>query len=74
MQARCLRYEEVNKMPTIFFYGPPLDMEKKREMVKAFTQKASELTGLPEHAFVVYLRPCEQENVGVGGVLLADRG
>ena len=60
-------------MPTIFFYGPELDIEKKREMVKAFTQKASELTGLPEQAFVVYLRPSEHENVGVGGSLLVDR-
>ncbi len=60
-------------MPTIFFYGPELELEKKREMVKAFTQKASELTGLPEQAFVVYLHACARENVGVGGVLLSER-
>ncbi len=59
-------------MPTIFFYGPELEKEKKRELVKSFTQKASELTGIPEQAFVVYLRPSERENVGVGGKLLAD--
>ncbi len=59
-------------MPTIFFYGPELEKEKKRELVKSFTQKASELTGLPEQAFVVYIRPSERENVGVGGKLLSD--
>lgn len=60
-------------MPTIFFYGPELELEKKRELVKSFTQKASELTGLPEQAFVVYLRPSDHEHVGVGGTLLVDR-
>ena len=60
-------------MPTIFFYGPELETEKKRELVKSFTQKASELTGLPEQAFVVYLQSSGPENVGVGGTLLSDR-
>jgi 4-oxalocrotonate tautomerase len=60
-------------MPTIFFYGPQLDPEKKREMVKAFTKSASEATGIPESAFVVYLRSVEHEDVSVGGVLLADK-
>lgn len=61
-------------MPTIFFYGPRLDPDKKRELVRAFTRKASELTGIPESAFVVYLKPSDPEDVGVGGELLADRG
>lgn len=60
-------------MPTIFFYGPELDKEKKRELVASFTKKASELTGLKESAFVVYLITAGHENVGVGGQLLADR-
>ncbi len=59
-------------MPTIFFYGPELEADKKRELVKSFTQKASELTGLPEQAFVVYLRPSDRGNVAVGGKLLTD--
>ncbi len=57
-------------MPTIFFYGPELDRDKKRELISSFTQKASELTGISESAFVVYLRPSDRENVGVGGKLL----
>ena len=60
-------------MPTIFFYGPELDDEKKRELIKSFTESASKLTGIDEGAFVVYLRPSSTDNVGVGGELLRDK-
>ena len=60
-------------MPTFFFYGPELDAEKKRELIKSVTDKASELTGIDKSAFVVYLRPGSPDNVGVGGELLRDR-
>jgi 4-oxalocrotonate tautomerase len=60
-------------MPTIFFYGPKLEKEKSREMVRSFTETASRLTGIQPPAFVVYLRESSPENVGVGGELLEDR-
>jgi len=60
-------------MPTIFFYGSKLDKEKKREMIKSFTETASKVTGIDKSAFVVYLRESTPENVGVGGELLEDR-
>jgi 4-oxalocrotonate tautomerase len=60
-------------MPTIFFYGPKLEKEKKRDMIKSFTETASRLTGIDKSAFVVYLRESSPENVGVGGELLEDR-
>jgi len=60
-------------MPTIFFFGPELDIEKKRDLVQSFTDKASELTGIDKSAFIVYLRPTQRDNVGVGGTLLSDR-
>jgi len=60
-------------MPTIFFYGPKLDQEKSREMIKDFTETASRLTSIEKSAFVVYLRESTPENVGVGGELLEDR-
>jgi 4-oxalocrotonate tautomerase len=60
-------------MPTIFFYGPKLDKEKRREMIKSFTETASRLTGIEKPAFVVYLIESHPENVGVGGELLEDR-
>ena len=60
-------------MPTIFFYGPKLDKEKSREMVKGFTETASKVTGIDKSSFVVYLRETSHESVGVGGELLADK-
>ena len=60
-------------MPTIFFYGPKLEKEKKKELIKSFTQTASQATGLPEQAFVVYLREVDREDVGVGGELLSEK-
>ncbi len=60
-------------MPTIFFYGPELDKEKSRGMIRSFTDTASRLTGIDRSAFVVYLRASSPENVGVGGELLEDR-
>ncbi len=59
-------------MPTIFFYGPELDVEKKRELIKSFTETSSKLTGIEKSAFVVYLRPGSPDNVGVGGELLSE--
>jgi 4-oxalocrotonate tautomerase len=60
-------------MPTIFFYGPKLEKERKRDMIKSFTETASRLTGIDKSAFVVYLLESSPENVGVGGELLEDR-
>lgn len=60
-------------MPTIFFYGPDLEQEKKRELVRSFTEAASKATGIDKSAFVVYLRKSMPDEVGVGGELLADR-
>ncbi len=60
-------------MPTIFFYGPELDNEKKKELIKSFTETASKLTGIDKSAFVVYLRASSLDNVGVGGELLKER-
>lgn len=60
-------------VPTIFFYGPELEQEKKRELIGSFTEAASKATGIDKSAFVVYLRKSMPDEVGVGGVLLSDR-
>ncbi|MBI2934016.1 MAG: 4-oxalocrotonate tautomerase [Chloroflexi bacterium] len=60
-------------MPTIFFYGPRLEPDKRREMVRSFTETASKLTGIEKRAFVVYLKETDLDCVGVGGELLCDR-
>jgi len=60
-------------MPTIFFYGPEMEVEKKRELIKEFTEAASKATGIDQSAFVVYLRNSKPDEVGVGGKLLSER-
>lgn len=60
-------------MPIITFEGPKLTKEQKIEMVKAFTKTASEVTKMPEQAFIVTLRAVEKEDVAVGGVLISER-
>lgn len=60
-------------MPTIFFYGPKLDKEKTREMIKSFTETGSRLTGIPKSSFIVYLRETSHDAIGVGGELLEDK-
>lgn len=60
-------------MPTIFFYGPDLEKEKRRELISSFTKAASEITGINEAAFTVYLRNTDHGHIGVGGKLLEDR-
>ena len=60
-------------MPTIFFYGPELEREKKKELIRSFTEAASKATGIDQSAFMVHLRKSTPEEVGVGGELLAER-
>ncbi len=60
-------------MPTIFFYGPELETDKKKELIKDFTEAASKVTGIDPSAFVVYLRSSKPDQVGVGGKLLSER-
>jgi len=59
-------------MPTFFFYGPKIEEDKKKELVKTITEAASKATGIPEKAFTIYLMATEHENVSVGGKLLSD--
>ncbi|MGB9699324.1 MAG: 4-oxalocrotonate tautomerase DmpI [Thermodesulfobacteriota bacterium] len=59
-------------MPTIFFYGPMLEKEKRKILIKEFTETASKLTGIDKSAFVIYLRESSAEDVGVGGELLEE--
>lgn len=53
--------------------GPKLNKEQKKKLIKRFTQAASEVTEIPEEAFVVLLEEMEQDNVGVGGEMLSER-
>ena len=58
-------------MPTIIVEGPPISVEKKRELVKRLTEVASEVYGI-EH-IIVLIKENPPENVGINGELLLDR-
>jgi len=51
--------------------GPPIETEKKRELVKKLTETASEVYGI-EH-IVILIKENPPENVGFNGHLIADR-
>lgn len=58
-------------MPVITLERPPLDREKKEELIKGFTEVAGKvMPHIPIEAFVVILKKNSDENVGVGGEVL----
>lgn len=58
-------------MPTIIVEGPPIDVERKRQLVKKLTDAAVEVCRI-EHITMI-IREHPPENVGSSGQLLADR-
>ncbi len=58
-------------MPTITIEGPPIEVEKKRELVKKVTDIAVDIYKI-EH-ITVLIKENPPENVGVDGQLLLDR-
>jgi 4-oxalocrotonate tautomerase len=61
-------------MPFITVDGPKMDdLDRKRQMVKAFARAASEAHGMDEEHIIVLIRESSPENVGIGGKLIVDR-
>lgn len=60
-------------MPNIIFEGGKMDLDKKKELVKKFTEIASRITGIREEAFTIVIKENSPENVGVGGELLSEK-
>ena len=58
-------------MPTITVEGPPIEVERKRQLVKKLYEAAVEVYKI-EH-ITVLIKENPPENVGVSGRLLADR-
>jgi len=62
-------------MPTVTIEGPPLDdLDRKRALVSEVTESTAKAYGLPSGIITVVIKANGPENVGVGGVLLVDRG
>jgi len=61
-------------MPNIVIEGPAIkDIGIKRTLVKEVTASATKAYGLPAEVIVVVIKENPPENVGVGGILIADR-
>ncbi|MCD6301664.1 MAG: tautomerase family protein [Staphylothermus sp.] len=58
-------------MPTVIIEGPPISIDKKRELVKKITKIISEIYGI-KHITII-IKENSPENVGVNGDLLIDR-
>jgi 4-oxalocrotonate tautomerase len=59
-------------MPIITFEGGKLTTEQKRELIKRFTEVATEVTNIPDKFYSVTIRELSEENLGVGGQTVAD--
>ena len=60
-------------MPYIEVGGPKRDVETKRKLVAKLTDLIAEIYGVPKEAITIVIQETPPENVGSGGVLLADK-
>ena len=61
-------------MPTITVEGPPMAVDKKRQLAHGLWEVAAGVfDNIPPEAIVVVIKENEAENVCVGGELLCDR-
>lgn len=61
-------------MPNAYIDGPKIEsVETKRALVKEVTDAMEKAYGFPRQAYVVTITESPAENVGVGGILIADR-
>ncbi|MCT4638390.1 MAG: tautomerase family protein [Bacteroidales bacterium] len=54
-------------MPVINYQGTKMSTEQKRELVKRFTEIATEVTGTPAQFFSVIIQEFEEDSLGTGG-------
>ncbi|NLD04676.1 MAG: 4-oxalocrotonate tautomerase [Synergistaceae bacterium] len=60
-------------MPVIKVECSDMDVDKKEKLIKALTQTASNIMGIPEAAYVVLLNEMSKDNIGVGGEMLSKK-
>ena len=60
-------------MPVISVDCSHLDIEKKEKLIKALTETASGIMGIPESAYIVLLNEMNKDNIGVGGEMLSKK-
>jgi 4-oxalocrotonate tautomerase len=60
-------------MPRVEVSGPPIDIERKRTLVREITKLIVDTYQVPASLAIVIIRENPPENIGIGGFLLADR-
>ena len=60
-------------MPMISMKIAPLPKKQKAELAQRMTRLASEITGIPEPAFTMFIEEYPTESIAVGGELLSER-
>lgn len=60
-------------MPVVNIELAKLSKDKKREIIEKVTATLSEITNIPQQAFVVTIKENDPDNIGVGGVMLSER-
>lgn len=59
-------------MPVIQIDAGSMSKEKKADLIKALTDTASSILGIPTQAFVVIIRENPPDNIGTGGKQLSE--
>jgi 4-oxalocrotonate tautomerase len=58
-------------MPVINYQGTILSTEQKQELIRKFTQIATEVTQTPAQFFSVLIQEFEEDSLGTGGKSVA---
>jgi 4-oxalocrotonate tautomerase family enzyme len=60
-------------MPVITIDGPAMSLEKKERLAKEITKLTSEITTIPEEAFVILFNEYPYESMAQGGILISEK-
>lgn len=60
-------------MPNIKIEISKQTKEKKKEIIERLAKTMSEITQIPQEAFVVWIDEYDADNIGPGGVQLSER-
>ena len=60
-------------MPVITIDGPIFSTEKKEELAKEITKLISDLTNIPQEAYVIFFKENTYENMAQGGILISQK-
>jgi len=60
-------------MPVITLDGPALPVDKKEKLAREMTKLVSEITNIPQDAFVILFNEHPYESMAQGGILISEK-